>query len=628
MKTITQLIEQVASGGCSKAHIRPNIRALFEQYLIDGGFENEIAKHFKSSEIIGTGPKQINPRPTISGFRDALAVEVIAYILLHDAGMQSLEAIATGEMHEDTSVKSKTGFRLGHSLEWPADLDAEVFGDEWTHGSEPETTSLSISLSEWMEIIAVVTAEAWDVADVIDAIAEIEPDSAKVKGIREMADIGGVPTGAVSDLCDKWSNTDLVREIKDLIEGTNDDEVADDSVNVEPTETKTTAYPLPDEDKSRLIDLALSQAGLPPVAEMIGVINKLTDEVERRSSIPTVTDAGATATGDDELPSGKVTTALACDVFGLKGVKRKTFNFNVPVWEWDFDHPHVPSKDPNYQFQTEALMRVLYAIITNSRCYLHGHTGSGKTTLIEQVAAHLYYPFMRVNFDSEITRMDLIGRDVLTTSTDEHGNQSTVSSFVDGILPQMMSGPYIGCFDEMDFVRPDVSYVMQRVLEDKGLMITEDGGRIVAPHKMFRMFATGNTVGQGDEYGMYQGARPQSLAFLDRFTVWAHIDYMPKHQRKKLIEANCPSLDVADIDRISNYVDEHLQAFKDSKVMQPISPRGYVALGQAVQAFYTFFETDKKKAFDQAFETTILDRATVQDRVVLQGIANRLFDTE
>ena len=83
---------------------------------------------------------------------------------------------------------------------------------------------------------------------------------------------------------------------------------------------------------------------------------------------------------------------------------------------------------------------------------------------------------MRVNFDSEITRMDLIDGDVLTTSTDEHGNQSTVSSFVDGILPQMMSGPYIGCFDEMDFVRPDVSYVMQRVLEDKGLMITEDGG--------------------------------------------------------------------------------------------------------------------------------------------------------
>ena len=626
MRNIRELIEDVRDHGHSKASIRPNIRALFENYLIDGGFENEIPKHFSSSDIIGTGATQINPRPTISGLRDALAVEVIAYILLHDAGMQSLEAIATGEMHEDTSAKSKTGFRLGHSLAWTEDLDAEIFGKSSAEDSGP---SLSISLSEWMEIIAVVTAEAWDISDVIDAIAEIETDSAKVKGIREMADIGGVPE-STSELLNKWSTTDLVREITDLIEGTDDDtsDGADDSVNVEPTETKTTAYPLPDEDKSRLIDLALSQAGLPPVAEMIGVINKLTDEVERRSSIPTVTDAGATATGDDELPSGKATTALACDVFGLKGVKRKTFNFNVPVWDWDFDHPHVPSKDPNYQFQTEALMRVLYAIITNSRCYLHGHTGSGKTTLIEQVAAHLNYPFMRVNFDSEITRMDLIGRDVLTTSTDEHGNQSTVSSFVDGILPQMMSGPYIGCFDEIDFVRPDVSYVMQRVLEDKGLMITEDGGRIVAPHKMFRMFATGNTVGQGDEFGMYQGARPQSLAFLDRFTVWAHIDYMPKHQRKKLIEANCPSLDVADLDRISNYVDEHLQAFKDSKVMQPISPRGYVALGQAVQAFYTFFETDKKKAFDQAFETTILDRATVQDRVVLQGIGNRLFDTE
>ena len=88
MKNIHDLIEQVASGAYSKAYIRPDIRALFEQYLIDGGFENEIAKHFKSSEIIGTGPKQINPRPTIAGLRDALAVEVIAYIILHDKGME------------------------------------------------------------------------------------------------------------------------------------------------------------------------------------------------------------------------------------------------------------------------------------------------------------------------------------------------------------------------------------------------------------------------------------------------------------------------------------------------------------------------------------------------------------
>ena len=81
---------------------------------------------------------------------------------------------------------------------------------------------------------------------------------------------------------------------------------------------------------------------------------------------------------------------------------------------------------------------------------------------------------------------------------------NTVSSFVDGILPQMMQGPYIGCFDEIDFVRPDVSYVMQRVFEGNGLLITEDGGRVVKPHRMFTMFATGNTVGQGDEFGMYR----------------------------------------------------------------------------------------------------------------------------
>ena len=138
--------------------------------------------------------------------------------------------------------------------------------------------------------------------------------------------------------------------------------------------------------------------------------------------------------------------------------------------------------------------------------------------------------FGRINFDSEISRFDLIGRDILIS---EDGK--TVSKFVDGLLPQFMSTPTIACFDEIDFVRPDVAYVMQSALEGNGLVITEDGGRIVRPHSHFRMFATGNTQGQGDEKGMYQGARPQSLALLDRFTVWAKIDYLDAKQRRNLV---------------------------------------------------------------------------------------------
>jgi cobaltochelatase CobS len=224
---------------------------------------------------------------------------------------------------------------------------------------------------------------------------------------------------------------------------------------------------------------------------------------------------------------------------------------------------------------------------------------------------------MRINFDSEITRMDLIGRDVLSS---EGG--ATISTFVDGILPQAMMGPYITVCDEIDFVRPDVAYVMQRAFEGNGLMLTEDGGRIVKPHKMFRMFATGNTVGQGDEYGMYQGARPQSMAMLDRFTVWIKVDYMSKGDRMKLLKSTAPNLDGNALDKINQYVGEHLEAFTTSKVLQPISPRTYMAFASAVELFTSMSVPDP---IEQALSTTILDRASVQDRAVLNGLSNRVF---
>ena len=216
----------------------------------------------------------------------------------------------------------------------------------------------------------------------------------------------------------------------------------------------------------------------------------------------------------------------------------------------------------------------------------------------------------------------MIGRDVLTN---EGG--TTTSKFVDGILPQMMQSPCIGCFDELDFVRPDVAYVMQRVFEGNGLMLTEDGGRIVKPHRMFRMFATGNTVGQGDEFGMYQGARPQSMAMLDRFTVWAHIDYLNEAERKRLITKRVPSLAKDMLDKVNKYVTEHIEAFKTSKVMQPITPRGYLDMAEAIVMFTQVFPASKQsKAVDEAVAMTVLDRASVQDRAVLTGIVNRVFN--
>lgn len=316
----------------------------------------------------------------------------------------------------------------------------------------------------------------------------------------------------------------------------------------------------------------------------------------------------AVATG--VIPSGKVVMKKVSDLF--PGIT--TADFAIPSWEWDGVHPEVPSKDPFYIFREELLLRALFAIQTNQRMYLQGHTGSGKTTLIEQIAAHLNWPFKRINFDSEITRMDLIGRDTL---------KEGASVFVDGMLPQMMQGPYIGVFDEIDFCRPDVAYVMQSVLEGNSFRITEDGGREVKPNPMFRMFATGNTVGQGDEHGMYQGARPQSLAFLDRFTIWGKVEYLKDAERKQLIQRHFPMLTEEAVTTINKYATEHLAAFENAKILQPISPRGILAVARATVHFQTIYG-DYNKAIKAALTMSILDRCTASDHATIVGVIDRV----
>ena len=400
----------------------------------------------------------------------------------------------------------------------------------------------------------------------------------------------------------------------------------------EPEKTPSTTPTMkePDAQTKTMLDAVLSSQGLPLISDLYAgaksavalqqEVTELTSKLKKSAMMSSATPMTPvpthTATGSHAIPNGRLVMRQAYDVFK---VGKARFDFPVQTWEWDSPNPNVPDQDPHYIFRPEELYRVLYAIMTNQRAYLYGHTGTGKTTLVEQVAAYLMWMFKRINFDSEISRFDLIGRETLTTDA----SGSTVSKFVDGILPQMMSAPYIGCFDEIDFCRADTAYVMQSALEGNGLVITEDGGRIVNPHSHFRMFATGNTQGQGDETGMYQGARPQSMAFLDRFQIWGKINYLEAKDRRKLVERKVPELDKAQVSVICDYVKEHLEAFKSAKVMQPISPRGMISLGKAVACF-THMDTNKDEALKRAFSTTITDRATEQDRAVLRGIVDRV----
>lgn len=304
----------------------------------------------------------------------------------------------------------------------------------------------------------------------------------------------------------------------------------------------------------------------------------------------------------------------AGDIFRIEK-KNKSFDFEIPYFT-DTTNEHIPSIDEKYQFREKDLLPLLWALKTNQNSWLSGHTGTGKSTLVKQVCARLNWPMLRVNFDSEISRMDLVGRDVLTT--DENGN--TVSQFVDGILPTAISDRYVLLCDEVDFIRPDVAYVMQRALEDEGLLISEDGGRIVTPHKWSRMVATGNTQGQGDDFGIYQGARAQSMAFLDRFTVWIECEYLSETQEKQLIKETVPEVDEHTLKQIIDYVREHRAAFDKQEVSQPISPRSVMTLTQSA----VFYSNDKEdNPVMKAAIYTLLNKANKSDRAVMDGLLSR-----
>jgi len=359
------------------------------------------------------------------------------------------------------------------------------------------------------------------------------------------------------------------------------------------------ATSLPDLDPAvqAMLDATLSGAGVPSYDEIKSQIEAAANNA--KGGLTVNIGNVAYASGSDDVPDldDEVKSSRLSEL-GLP----TNHDLPVNVLSWSFDHPGIPAKIEGYHFRPELVDSLAYALTVNERIYLSGHTGTGKSSLVDQVAAYLNWPVVRVNFDSEISRMDLIGREVLTQ---EDG--TTVSKFVDGILPTAMQQPCILLLDEIDFVRPDVAYVLQRLLETDGeLVITEDGGRRVKPHPLFRIVATGNTKGQGDETGHYTGARTQSAAFLDRFCVWADVPYLDAAQITEMTGKS----------EIAAYYAEHVAAFIDGQVNLPLSPRGVTAWNRMARVV-----GDVKTAFT----ATLLNRATEADRAVMSGIADRVL---
>ena len=196
---------------------------------------------------------------------------------------------------------------------------------------------------------------------------------------------------------------------------------------------------------------------------------------------------------------------------------------------------HVPEIDPAYRFNPEVTLALLAGFSRNRRVMVQGLHGTGKSTHIEQVAARLNWPCVRVNLDGHISRLDLVGRDAVVL---RDGQQ--VTEFQEGIVPWALQRPVALIFDEYDAGRPDVMFVIQRILEQGGQFTLLDQNRVIRPHPAFRLFATANTVGQGNLNGLYHGAQRLNHAQIDRWNIVAALNYLAPEEEAAIVTARVP----------------------------------------------------------------------------------------
>jgi len=218
---------------------------------------------------------------------------------------------------------------------------------------------------------------------------------------------------------------------------------------------------------------------------------------------------------------------------------RDVFGFDSTLQVNVFSEPseHVPDVDTAYRFNPEVTLALLAGFEHNRRVLVQGMHGTGKSTHIEQVAARLNWPCVRVNLDGHISRLDLVGRDAVVL---RDGQQ--VTEFQEGIVPWALQRPMALIFDEYDAGRPDVMFVIQRVLEREGQFTLLDQNRVIRPHPQFRLFATSNTLGLGNLNGMYHGAQRLNHAQLDRWNLVAALNYLSAEEEMAIVAARVPAL--------------------------------------------------------------------------------------
>ena len=298
------------------------------------------------------------------------------------------------------------------------------------------------------------------------------------------------------------------------------------------------------------------------------------------------------------------------DVFGIDS------NLMAPAFSQRDEH--VPEIDAVYRFNPDVTLAILAGFTRDRRVMVQGLHGTGKSTHIEQVAARLNWPCVRVNLDGHISRLDLVGRDAVVL---RDGQQ--VTEFQEGIVPWALQRPVALVFDEYDAGRPDVMFVIQRILEQGGHFTLLDQNKVIRPHPCFRLFATSNTVGLGNLNGLYHGAQRLNHAQIDRWNIVAALNYLPAQEEIAIVMARVPAFADAGsralIESMVAVADLTRKGFAAGDLSTLMSPRTVITWAENIEIF-----RDPALAFRLSF----VNKCDEAERPVVAEYFQRCFDRE
>ncbi len=308
------------------------------------------------------------------------------------------------------------------------------------------------------------------------------------------------------------------------------------------------------------------------------------------------------------LPDMKVSVR---QLFGIDS------DFEVPAYAQSSEH--VPDLDPDYLFNKDVTLAILAGFKHNRRVMVQGYHGTGKSTHIEQVAARLNWPCIRVNLDSHVSRIDLVGKDAIVL---KDGKQ--ITEFREGILPFCLQSNTALVFDEYDAGRPDVMFVIQRVLEVSGKLTLLDQSKVIRPHPAFRLFATTNTIGLGDTSGLYHGTQQINQGQMDRWSIVTTLNYLSHDDEAKIVLSKVKSFDKTDAKRkqVSGMVrvaDLTRSAFINGDLSTVMSPRTVMTWAENAEIFGDI---------GFAFRVTFLNKCDELERPLVAEFYQRSFNEE